>query len=293
MAVDAAILEAVSAGDALPTLRLYGWERPCVSLGYGQHVGDVDLEQLNARGWDIVRRPTGGKAILHTDELTYSVALPIEHPLAQGGVVESYREISKALLAALRTLGTNPQADRKTEGGEISVVCFETPSHYEITVNGKKLVGSAQVRRKAGVLQHGTLPLYGDIARICDVLQYEDEDAREQARRQVRERATTLAEALPSLESSCQPSAISSQEKTSASCWGKPVHEETLLTPVSHGQGNTGSQVWRVAAEAVAHGFEEAFGIEFVVVELTDTECDRAARLEREMYGNPEWTMRR
>ena len=74
---------------------------------------DVDLERLAAYGWDIVRRPTGGKAILHTDELTYSVALPIQHPLAVGGVIESYREISKALLAALRHLGADVHADPK------------------------------------------------------------------------------------------------------------------------------------------------------------------------------------
>src|SRR6185295_13063235 len=84
-------------------------------------------------------------------------------------------------------------------GGSNGAVCFETPSHYEITVEGRKLIGSAQVRRKdhnGGVLQHGTLPLHGDIARICDGLVYPSADERESAKTQVRDRALTLEDAL-------------------------------------------------------------------------------------------------
>jgi lipoate-protein ligase A len=128
--------------------------------------------------------------------LTYSVALPIDDPLAQGDVVESYRRISEALIAALQHLGMMPESEKQAKGNHsLGPVCFEVPSHYEITVQGKKLIGSAQVRRKQGILQHGTLPLTGDIARICDALAYSDEDEREAARQQVRERATTLHEA--------------------------------------------------------------------------------------------------
>jgi lipoate-protein ligase A len=196
MAIDEAILASISAGKTAPTLRLYGWQPPCLSLGYGQHVRDVDLERLAVNGWELVRRPTGGKAILHVDELTYSVALPIHHPLARGGVIESYLRISEALAAGLRRLGVKPYAEQNANGGQMSVVCFETPSHYELMVNGKKLVGSAQARRKEGVLQHGSLPLCGDITRICDVLRYKNEAEREKAKRKVRARATTLEEAL-------------------------------------------------------------------------------------------------
>ncbi len=170
MAVDAAILAAVCRRGCAADAALYGWTPPCLSLGYGQRARDADADRLAARGWDIVRRPTGGRAILHADELTYSVALPADHPLARIGVVESYRRISAALLAALEALGAQPHADRAAESDKsaTSPVCFETPSHYEITVDGRKLVGSAQVRRREGLLQHGTLPLSGDIARICD-----------------------------------------------------------------------------------------------------------------------------
>src|SRR6185295_7261954 len=78
MAADEAVLQAVSAGESMPTLRLYGWSPPCLSLGYGQKTRDVDFERIAANGWDVVRRPTGGRAILHVDELTYSVSLPAD-----------------------------------------------------------------------------------------------------------------------------------------------------------------------------------------------------------------------
>jgi lipoate-protein ligase A len=189
-------MTAVASGEVAPTLRLYGWVPPCLSLGYGQRAGDVDRSRLAAREWEIVRRPTGGSAILHTDELTYSVALPIEHELARGGVVESYRRISSALQSALMRLGVQPRAERAESPTAPKPVCFETPSHYEITVEGRKLIGSAQVRRRNGLLQHGTLPLTGDISRICEALVYPDEQARAAAKAAVRARAITLSEAL-------------------------------------------------------------------------------------------------
>ncbi|MBE0690587.1 MAG: lipoate--protein ligase family protein [Anaerolineae bacterium] len=197
MAVDEAILRAVVDGAQPPTLRLYAWEPACLSLGYGQRVTDLDWARLAAHGWDAVRRLTGGRAILHTDELTYSVALPLDHELADGDVVQSYRRISTALLAALRTLGVQPAADPLHEPlRSVDPVCFETPSHYEITVDGRKLIGSAQARKHGGVLQHGAFPLHGDIARICDALTYDDEAARDTAKAHVRARALTLEEAL-------------------------------------------------------------------------------------------------
>jgi lipoate-protein ligase A len=277
MAVDAAILDAVSEGRVPPTLRLYGWNPACLSLGYGQRVSDADLERLASRGWDIVRRPTGGKAILHTDELTYSVALPIQHPLAVGGVIESYREISKALLAALNRLGATARADAKPEGGAKSAVCFETSSHYEVTVDGKKLVGSAQLRRKGSVLQHGSLPLYGDITRICDVLCYEDEAARVRAKEMVRKRATTLEGVF-----STHPRPLSLRESISPT----PDHSPS-------GGGEECEAIWKSAADAIVCGFETELAIDFEVGSLTDDECEDVLRLRREVYGNEAWTMRR
>lgn len=217
MAVDDALLQSVALGDSVPVLRLYGWSPLCLSIGYGQRLRDADLGRIQANQWGLVRRPTGGKAILHGDELTYSVALPADHELAQGDVVESYRRISEALIAALEYFGLMPQSEKQAKGNSgLGPVCFEVPSHYEITSNGKKLIGSAQVRRKIGILQHGTLPLTGDIARICDVLTYNTEAEREAAKEQVRNRATTLEEVL-----------------------GKPISWNDAAEAIAHGFADT------------------------------------------------------
>lgn len=248
MAVDEAIMSAVAAGDAPPTLRFYDWSPACLSLGYAQKMTDVDVERLRAYGWDIVRRPTGGRAILHLDELTYSVALPAEHPVAGNGIIESYRQLSSALLAGLGFLGAQLQANRREDRSAINVpVCFEVPSHYEVTAAGRKLVGSAQVRRKNGVLQHGSLPLRGDIARICDTLVYPDDDAREAAKALVRTRATTLEEALG----------------------GRVV-------------------TWRDAADAIARGFAETFDLELIAEPLSAAELAHADELAATVYSSIE-----
>ncbi len=253
MAVDEAILWSVSEGLTPPTLRLYAWNPACLSLGYAQRIADVDLHRVEQLGWHVVRRPTGGRAILHTDELTYSIAVPLGHPLAAGSVVDSYRRISRALLAALQKLGVSPQADKRTDNHKAAVgpVCFEVPSHYEITVNGRKLIGSAQVRRRAGILQHGTLPLYGDISRICEVLVFEDELARENAKSQVLQRATTLEAAIGDILS------------------------------------------WDEVAQAVIQGFSQTFDIEFQKDALIPEEQKQAEHYLQTMYGAESWTHRR
>jgi lipoate-protein ligase A len=236
MATDEAILTAVSQHNVAPTLRLYRWTPPCLSLGYGQPSADVDPDRLAERGWHWVRRITGGRSILHTDELTYSLSLPMNDPLAAGGIVESYRRISRALMRGLELLGMIPQADKMADGVKGNgPVCFEVPSHYEITTgDGRKLVGSAQVRRRDALLQHGTLPLTGDLARICDVLRFDSEEERDAARRKVRDRAATLADALN--------------------------HEVD----------------WETAAQAIAQGFAETFEVDFLPPPPIDSaEVDR------------------
>ena len=89
MAVDEALLEAVGSNQSLPCLRLYAWEPPCLSIGYAQPFADIDRSRLADFGWDWVRRPTGGRAILHADELTYSVIAPLDEPRVSGSVLES------------------------------------------------------------------------------------------------------------------------------------------------------------------------------------------------------------
>ncbi len=195
MAIDETILRAVAAGRVPPTLRLYAWEPACLSLGRAQPLADVDVQAVQSAGFGLVRRPTGGKAILHVDELTYSVVAPQAEPRVAGSIVESYRRLSAALLCGLERLGvTNLVADRQSTppltGGAGGGVCFETPSDYEITVGGRKLAGSAQMRAQSVVLQHGALPLHGDIARLCPLLATHPDPAR------VRARATTVEEVL-------------------------------------------------------------------------------------------------
>jgi lipoate-protein ligase A len=196
MARDEAISLTVGRGEQLPTLRLYGWSPPAISLGQSQRLSSVNLERCGADGVDIVRRTTGGLAILHTDELTYSICLPKDHPLAEGDVMSSYKRIAQAIIYALTALGVKgagayPVAKEDKAKGP---VCFEAPSDYEVVgeMQGcvKKLVGSAQQRRVDAVLQHGSLPLYGDIGRICAYLNGAPSPD------EVRSHAGTLAEAV-------------------------------------------------------------------------------------------------
>ena len=197
MAVDESILDSIGRGESLPTLRLYAWTPACLSLGVAQPYADVDSARLRARGWDVVRRITGGRAILHTDELTYSVTGPADNPILTGSVLESYNRLAKALLRAVKDLGMFVEMkEGKADGDTSNPVCFEVPSTYEITVNGKKLIGSAQARRKDGVLQHGSLPLVGDLTRITAALAFADESARAEAATRLHDRAATVESAL-------------------------------------------------------------------------------------------------
>ena len=198
MAIDEAILTGVADGQSPPTLRFYAWEPPCVSIGYSQSMCQaVDLDACRRDGMTWVRRLTGGRAILHTDELTYSIAVPASEKRVMGGVVESYRRLSRGLLAGLCLLGLEVvQAEAmKGKATDLSAACFDVPSHYEITVRGKKILGSAQVRRQRAVLQHGALPLTGDVTRLVNYLCLSG-DERAALRAELRHRAIALEEAL-------------------------------------------------------------------------------------------------
>lgn len=198
MALDEAIMLGVAAGQSPPTLRFYAWEPPCVSIGYAQSAREVvDLDACRRDGVTWVRRATGGRAILHTDELTYSITAPTSEKRVRGGVVEAYWRLSRGLLAGFRLLGLDVvQAEAiKTRTTDLSAACFDVPSHYEITVQDKKLVGSAQVRRQNVVLQHGALPLTGDVTRLVNYLCLSN-DERAALRVTLQRRAITLQDAL-------------------------------------------------------------------------------------------------
>ncbi len=263
MAIDEAILQAVTANHVLPTLRFYGWHPPCLSVGFSQRAAEIDREACEQSGWGIVRRPTGGQAILHVDELTYSVCAPLDEPRVAGGVVESYGRLAAGLLAGLRLIGLEPAQAKPAypmpEGGS-GLACFDSAARYEVTVelagsdgqsSPRKLVGSAQSRRLGGILQHGTLPLGGAIERVIDGLAFRAPGEREEARIRLGRRALTLDTAL-----------------------GRAV-------------------TFAEAARALARGFSQALNLELVPGELTTAEWTAAARIRSEKYANDAWTFRR
>lgn len=162
MAVDEALLAALEDGSVeRPTLRLYGWKEPTISLGYLQ-----DASPFLGTGLPIVRRITGGRAVLHLTELTYSIIAPIGHPLFSEGILAAYSVISTCIINALRSAGISAEFSRGSSRREPGrSACFHTPSRFEVLVGGKKLVGSSQRRFKAAFLQHGSI-LFGLDAQL-------------------------------------------------------------------------------------------------------------------------------
>lgn len=253
MALDEALLQTVAEKQSLPTLRLYGWEPGTLSLGYAQPYSDVDEERLTAEKWGLVRRPTGGRGILHIDELTYSVTAPLDDPILSGSLLESYRKISGALVHTLQLIGIQAAADREYDlsaANVVNPVCFETPSNYEITCQGKKLLGSAQARKYNGLLQHGALPIFGDLTRITRVLKFDDEISRKMAAERVLKRATTI---------------------------------ETILGKIPSRQ---------LLIEAFIEGFSNTLGVTFEALNPTPGELSLASDLERNKYKSVNWITR-
>ena len=175
MAVDEAILEAYAgaAHPRAPTLRLYGWRPAALSLGRSQRAeGAHDPRALAAAGIGLVRRPTGGAAVLHEFERTYSVVGALGAPPFSGGAIATYRTIAEALRCALMALGVAaiPVEPRRGAPREAGAACFERLGACELAVTGRKLVGSAQARRRGAFLQHGSSPLRSDPSRLALVL---------------------------------------------------------------------------------------------------------------------------
>ncbi|NJD55403.1 MAG: lipoate--protein ligase family protein [Nitrospirae bacterium] len=161
MALDEAIALSVRRMDAPPTLRLYGWDRPAVSLGCFQRSIDLDLAYCKEKNIPVVRRPTGGRAILHGNELTYSFSVRTDRAPFINGLMESYRSISSAFSRAFQRVGVSVETKTRKEKGRVltrSPLCFASSSYGEILVDNSKLVGSAQKRWRDGLLQQGSVP---------------------------------------------------------------------------------------------------------------------------------------
>ncbi len=197
MAVDEAILMAQAEERVPPTLRFYRWNPPCFSLGYFQSAAkEIELDQLSERGVHLVRRLTGGRAILHHEEVTYSIILPEESGLLPSGVIESYSVLSQGILNALQQLGLTAQLVKSKPQKGFSAACFDTPSWYELQIEGKKVAGSAQTRRDKVLLQHGSLPLSTDTDLLFGLLKFSSQEQRERMKRRFEKKATSINDEL-------------------------------------------------------------------------------------------------
>ena len=167
MALDEAIARAVGAGQVPATVRFYGWGTPTVSLGCLQATpGLIARTVCHERGMGVVRRPTGGRAVLHDDELTYSVCVPLDGFWDRAGVAESFRLIGAGLVAGLRRIGIPATLGKKGDGFSTDAraeACFQIRHMPAILVAGEKLIGSAQRRWDGVLLQHGSLLLGIDL----------------------------------------------------------------------------------------------------------------------------------
>jgi lipoate-protein ligase A len=170
MALDEALMEAVRAG-ADPVLRFYRWSPRCLSLGRNQPAAErYDAERLRDRGVEVVRRPTGGRAVLHDRELTYSVIVPDG---ALGSPRTAYAAVNRALVAGLRRLGVEAHLQPRTRARAPApslAPCFREPAEGEVVVAGRKLIGSAQFREGGVMLQHGSLLFDDDQGEIAALL---------------------------------------------------------------------------------------------------------------------------
>lgn len=167
MARDVA-LQSRAAKTGETVFSIYSWSRPTLSFGRNQPArGLYDLEKIRAAGIDVVRRPTGGRAILHHREVTYSVTAPIDGTTLH----DTYAQINRILQAGLATLGVLVEAAAGAERAEVPSVrpCFETPSRGELIVDGAKLVGSAQWREDGALLQHGSILVDDDQSSLLDL----------------------------------------------------------------------------------------------------------------------------
>jgi len=160
MARDETLLTRVGAGTSAPTLRTYMWSPPTLSLGYFQKYGDYEALDSPAGELPVVRRQTGGGAILHDRELTYSIALPLDHPTVATGPNTLYEMAHDALIECLQSRGVRTHREGETDGfgaGRGPFFCFASRHRLDVLVGDDKLAGSSQRRTQNAVLQHGSI----------------------------------------------------------------------------------------------------------------------------------------
>jgi lipoate-protein ligase A len=262
MAMDEAIVMAHSEGLVPPTLRFYGWNPPTLSIGFFQKAAEVDLTAVEAAGIGFVRRPTGGRAVLHDRELTYSVIVAESYPGLPSGVTEAYRVLSEGLRLGFRQLGLDARMVQGVEPGgkrsadaAASAACFDAPSWYELVVAGRKVAGSAQLRQKGVVLQHGSILLELDVKQLFDLLKFPNAAVRQRLEKSFYTKAVAI----------------------------NPLRLESGLNPVAFAE----------AEDAFQMGFAEGMGIELEPSEPTDFEKQLADQLMQDKYASSAWNMRK
>src|SRR3954453_9442553 len=200
MALDEALLDWHSEGKIPPVVRFYGWDPATLSVGYFQKVEkEIDMEAVNAHQLGFVRRPTGGRGVLHEHELTYSVIVSEEHPEMPNSVTEAYRVISEGILKGFHHLGLEAYfaVPKTTEERDAlknprSAVCFDAPSWYELVVEGRKVEGSAQTRQKGVILQHGSILLDLDEDKLFSLFKYPSDRVKERMRKAFKDKAVAI-----------------------------------------------------------------------------------------------------
>ncbi|WP_349407757.1 biotin/lipoate A/B protein ligase family protein [Pseudalkalibacillus sp. SCS-8] len=259
MALDEALLEWHSRGEIKPVVRFYEWNPATLSVGYFQKVEkEINMEAVKKHGYGFVRRPTGGRAVLHDKELTYSVIVSEEHPKMPQSVTEAYRVISEGILEGFRNLGLEayfavPRTEEEKAGlkNPRSAVCFDAPSWYELVVEGRKVAGSAQTRQKGVILQHGSILLDIDEDKLFDCFKFANDRVRERMQKAFSKKAVAIND-------------LRSERVT--------IEESKI---------------------AFKEGFAEGLDIEFVPLELSDEQKQYVDEIMERRYANDEWTYRR
>ncbi|MBS4174915.1 lipoate--protein ligase family protein [Bacillus sp. FJAT-49736] len=195
MAFDEVLLNWHSRGEIPPVVRFYEWNPAGLSLGHFQKTaGRIDVNAAKERGIGIVRRPTGGLAVLHDKELTYSIIIDEKHELMSPSIIESYRVLSQGLLEGYRLLGISAELaiPDKPIGKTGTSVCFEEASWYELEIGGKKAAGSAQTRQKGVILQHGSIPMVIDEDDLYNLFIFPSEKVKLRAKNAFKEKAISI-----------------------------------------------------------------------------------------------------
>jgi lipoyl(octanoyl) transferase len=259
MAMDEALLDWHSEGLIPPVIRFYEWNPATLSIGYFQTVEkEIDMDAVKRLGLGFVRRPTGGRGVLHEHELTYSVIVTESYPSMPATVTEAYRVISEGLLLGFQNLGLKayfsiPNTDEQKENLKKpkSAVCFDAPSWYELVVEGKKVAGSAQTRQKGVILQHGAILLDLDEDKLIETFKFTSDEVRNRVRKGLSQKAVSINKII-----------------------SKPITIEECKV-------------------AFKKGFADALEIELVEYTLTEEQQTYVKELEATRYDNDEWNFKK